>query len=49
MAELTERAMEMEEDTQKGRYLTFSVGNENYWYADDYGGAGAPGLYKGNH
>jgi purine-binding chemotaxis protein CheW len=30
MAELTEREMEMEEDTQKGRYLTFSVGNENY-------------------
>jgi purine-binding chemotaxis protein CheW len=30
MAEIMEEAMEMEEDTQKDRYLTFVLGNECY-------------------
>lgn len=30
MADLVEDTMEMEEDTQKGRFLTFSLGKENY-------------------
>ncbi|MFA5536858.1 MAG: chemotaxis protein CheW [Bacillota bacterium] len=30
MAELKENIMEVEEDTQKGRYLTFSLGKESY-------------------
>ena len=30
MADVTENVMEMEEDTQKGRFLTFSLGKENY-------------------
>ena len=30
MAESMDNIMEMEEDTQKGRYLTFSLGNESY-------------------
>lgn len=30
MTELIENTMEMEEDTQKGRFLTFSLGKESY-------------------
>lgn len=30
MAEVTEELLEMEEDTQKGRFLTFALGNEIY-------------------
>ncbi|KJS20561.1 MAG: chemotaxis protein CheW [Clostridiaceae bacterium BRH_c20a] len=30
MADLVEDIMEMEEDTQKGRFLTFSLGKESY-------------------
>lgn len=30
MADIVENTIEMEEDTQKDRYLTFSLGNENY-------------------
>jgi purine-binding chemotaxis protein CheW len=30
MSEAMEEVMEMEEDTQKGRYLTFSLGKETY-------------------
>lgn len=30
MAEVIENTMEMEEDTQKGRFLTFSLGKESY-------------------
>ena len=30
MADVIENTMDMEEDTQKGRFLTFSLGNESY-------------------
>lgn len=30
MAEIVEEALELSEDTQKGKYLTFTVGNEFY-------------------
>jgi purine-binding chemotaxis protein CheW len=30
MADINENVLEMEEDTQKGRYLTFSLGKESY-------------------
>lgn len=30
MTEITENALDMEEDTQKGRFLTFTLGDENY-------------------
>ena len=30
MAEVAEENLELEEDTQKGRYLTFGLGNEAY-------------------
>jgi len=30
MADVVENTLEMEEDTQKGRYLTFSLGDESY-------------------
>ena len=30
MADVVENTLEMEEDTQKGRFLTFSLGNESY-------------------
>ena len=30
MSELAEINMEMEEDTQKGRFLTFALGKESY-------------------